>query len=114
MKIICGVAAALLLILSAPGFAAEGSETKKPKTMRDYIETRTELGTFEHMHGKRDNGALAGTVAPDFELMPLKFYEFGISEEDITQENAQELYAPVRLSDFKGKKPVVLIFGSYT
>ena len=53
-------------------------------------------------------------MAPDFELMPLKFYEFGLSNEDITVENASELYKPVKLSDFKGKKPVVLIFGSYT
>jgi peroxiredoxin len=37
-----------------------------------------------------------GDVAPDFELR------------DSNGEN------PVRLSDFKGKKPVALIFGSYT
>ncbi len=38
----------------------------------------------------------AGDVAPDFELR------------DVNGEN------PVRLSDFQGQKPVVLIFGSYT
>jgi peroxiredoxin len=37
-----------------------------------------------------------GDVAPDFELR------------DSNGEN------PVRLSDFKGKKPAALIFGSYT
>jgi peroxiredoxin len=37
-----------------------------------------------------------GDVAPDFELR------------DSNGEN------PVRLSDFKGKKPVALIFGSFT
>ena len=57
---------------------------------------------------------LVSKLAPDFELMPLKFYEFGIEEEEITLENAQQLYQPVRLSDFRDKKPVVLIFGSYT
>ncbi len=38
----------------------------------------------------------AGDAAPDFELR------------DASGEN------PVHLSDFKGQKPVVLIFGSYT
>lgn len=38
----------------------------------------------------------AGDIAPDFELC------------DVNGEN------PVRLSDFRGNKPVALIFGSYT
>ncbi len=38
----------------------------------------------------------AGEVAPDFELR------------DVNNENA------VRLSDFRGKKPVALVFGSFT
>jgi peroxiredoxin len=38
----------------------------------------------------------AGDVAPDFELR------------DVGGEN------PVRLSDFRGRKPVALIFGSFT
>jgi hypothetical protein len=38
----------------------------------------------------------AGDVAPDFELC------------DVDGEN------PVRLSDFQGRKPVALIFGSFT
>lgn len=38
----------------------------------------------------------AGDEAPDFELR------------DVNNEN------PVRLSDFRGKKPVALIFGSFT
>jgi peroxiredoxin len=38
----------------------------------------------------------AGDVAPDFELR------------DVDGEN------PVRLSDFRGRKPVALIFGSFT
>ena len=37
-----------------------------------------------------------GEVAPDFELR------------DVNGEN------PVRLSDFRGKKPVALVFGSFT
>ena len=38
----------------------------------------------------------AGDEAPDFELR------------DVTEENS------VRLSDFRGEKPVALVFGSYT
>ena len=60
------------------------------------------------------SGPAEGTVAPDFSLTPLKFYEFKIDEKEITENNAGDLYKPVSLSDFKGKKPVVLIFGSYT
>lgn len=51
--------------------------------------------------GKRppDNAPKVGADAPDFTLYRL---------DDKKQEK------PVKLSDFEGKKPVVLIFGSYT
>lgn len=51
--------------------------------------------------GKRppDNAPKVGSDAPDFTLYRL---------DDKKQEK------PVKLSDFEGKKPVVLIFGSYT
>ena len=42
------------------------------------------------------NAPKVGDIAPDFELR------------DINGKN------PVRLSDFRGQKPVALIFGSYT
>ena len=44
----------------------------------------------------RDSAPKPGTVAPDFDLK--------------TMDNKKS----VKLSDFKGKKPVVLIFGSIT
>ncbi len=53
----------------------------------------------EHMARQKQLDALApkvGDVAPDFEL------------HDVNGKN------PLRLSDFQGKKPVALIFGSYT
>ena len=78
------------------------------------IEGRFEHPDFRDMIGFYDNGPHHGTIAPDFELQPLGFYEFGIEHEEITEENAADLYKPVRLSDFRGHKPVVLIFGSYT
>ena len=61
-----------------------------------------------------DDAPKPGDDAPDFELMPLRFYDFQIDKTPITKENAGGLYAPVKLSSFRGKLPVVLIFGSYT
>lgn len=55
-----------------------------------------------------------GDPAPDFELMPLRIYDFQLDGGPVTEANAGELYEPVRLSAFRGKLPVVLIFGSYT
>ena len=68
----------------------------------------------EGIMGRTGGAPEEGEVAPDFELIPLKFYEFGIDKAEITEENAGMLYQPVKLSSFRGKKPVVLIFGSYT
>ncbi len=53
----------------------------------------------QHKNWQKKYDALApkvGDVAPDFELR------------DVSGDN------PVRLSDYIGKKPVALIFGSYT
>jgi hypothetical protein len=66
------------------------------------------------LRGRPENGPDVGEQAPDFALTPLKFYEFNIDETEITEDNAGKLYDAVRLSDFQGKKPVALIFGSYT
>ena len=54
-----------------------------------------------------------GEPAPDFELMPLRFYDFAI-DRGITKANAGSLFEPVKLSAFRGNLPVVLIFGSFT
>ena len=87
----------------------------KPRfILRESATTRMSDPDYNNIVGRGSNGPQVGEMAPDFELMPLKFYEFGLSDEDITVDNAGELYKPVKLSDFKGKKPVVLIFGSYT
>jgi len=80
----------------------------------EHARKRMSGGKYLDIHGRSGNGPKYGEEAPDFALMPLKFYEFGIDETEITEETAGLLYEPVRLSDFRGKKPVVLIFGSYT
>lgn len=60
-----------------------------------------------------ENPLKVGEPAPDFELMPLRFYDFAI-DRGITKDNAGTLFEPVQLSRFRGSLPVVLIFGSYT
>ncbi len=60
-----------------------------------------------------ENSLQVGEPAPDFELMPLRFYDFAI-DQGITKDNAQSLFEPVSLSSFRDSLPVVLIFGSYT
>ncbi len=82
--------------------------------IREQAQKRMTGEKYMDIHGRPGNGPKYGEEAPDFALMPLKFYEFGIDDTEITEETAGLLYEPVRLSDFRGKKPVVLIFGSYT
>ena len=62
---------------------------------------------------ENENSLQVGESAPDFELMPLRFYDFAI-DRGITKENAKSLFEPVSLSSFRDSLPVVLIFGSYT
>ena len=81
---------------------------------REQAQNRMTGEKYTDIIGRSGNGPKYGEEAPDFALMPLKFYEFGIDDTEITKETAGLLYEPVRLSDFRGKKPVVLIFGSYT
>ena len=61
-----------------------------PSHIRNRIDARAWQKQFNPLAPK------AGDIAPDFELR------------DVDGEN------PVRLSDFRGQKPVVLIFGSFT
>jgi peroxiredoxin len=62
--------------------------------MSEKIRNRTDATAWQKKYNIQ--APKAGDEAPDFELW------------DITGEN------PVRLSDFRGKKPVALIFGSFT
>lgn len=123
--------------LIAPGFSLGFQESdeqreRKEAVRKDRIQIRKSLRQMERMSRDKiearmnavnqagisgignDDAPKPGDEAPDFELMPLKFYDFKIDETPITKENAGALYQPVKLSSFRGKKPVVLIFGSYT
>ena len=92
------------------------SHEKGGSRLRDAIDSeraevrrdRIEVVDAEDIRGTAHNGPAVGEIAPDFSLTPL------IKDEDITEENVDAQHKPVRLSDFKGKKPVALIFGSYT
>lgn len=55
-----------------------------------------------------------GDPAPDFELMSLRFYDFEVGEPHARARGEQDPYQEVRLSAFAGKRPVALVFGSYT
>lgn len=73
-------------------------------------------GFFRELVGylKRSDHVEAGDVAPDFELVPLRFYDFDLGEPDELRNARAEAYQGVRLSAFKEVRPVALIFGSYT
>ena len=92
------------------------SLSEMDRTEQSKVSTRLNLVVDEGISGLAEDAKppKPGEMAPDFELTPLKFYEFHTRKPEITQENAQALYQPVRLSSFRGEKPVVLIFGSYT
>jgi hypothetical protein len=63
---------------------------------------------------KRSDQVGVGDLAPDFELVPLRFYDFDLDEPDEQRNARADAYQGVRLSAFRGAKPVALIFGSYT
>ncbi len=65
-------------------------------------------GFFEELVGylERDDQIEEGDMAPDFELPALRSYDFGAG---VTTADGN-----VRLSAFRGSRPVALVFGSYT
>ena len=68
----------------------KGEQTISMKT----IHNKKEAGIWQKKHNSL--APKLGDIAPDFELL------------DTKGQNA------IRLSDFRGKKPVVLVFGSFT
>ena len=62
--------------------------------MAGFMQSRREMRAWQKKYDAR--APKVGDIAPDFELR------------DINGEN------PVRLSGFRGQKPVALIFGSFT
>lgn len=103
---------AILIILLA---GCAGQRVDAPGVRED--EPGTRIGGFfrelvEYL--KRSDQVAVGDVAPDFELVPLRFYDFGLDETEESGKDHVDRYRRVRLSAFRGVKPVALIFGSYT
>lgn len=63
---------------------------------------------------RRSDQVDVGDLAPNFELVPLRFYDFDLGEPDAARNARAEGYAGVELAGFRGKRPVALVFGSYT
>ncbi len=105
------------LTILLPGIAqlqssAEDSHSKRPLSMRKEMMKRTSSAQYADIHGFHGNGPAVGTMAPDFILEPLEDYDFGLPTQELG--NSESDPASIRLSDFSGHKPVILIFGSYT
>ena len=66
---------------------------------------------FQEMgeYWKRKDLVDEGDLAPDFELFPLRDYS-----PEVTSRKQDADESKVRLSDFRGDRPVALVFGSYT
>ncbi len=121
---------AALLLLLAPVSAVlaqgdAGSDTRegaapdkkgesRPERRRENVQKRIQIVRDEEIYGGKDSGPGVGSDAPDFTLTPLKFYDFQVEDEEVTQQNAHKLFDKIQLSGFQGKRPVALIFGSYT
>lgn len=73
-------------------------------------------GFFRELVGylKRSDRVSVGDLAPDFDLVPLRFYDFARDEPDEERNARADAYRGVALGSFRGVKPVALIFGSYT
>ncbi len=81
-----------------------------------YRSDSTYLGFIMQMYSgwKTIDTVEQGDMAPDFALVPLRDYDFGIDATVFAAGPSQDGIPRVRLSEFRGEKPVALIFGSYT
>ncbi len=81
-----------------------------------YRSDSTYLGFIMQMYSgwKTIDTVEQGDMAPDFALVPLRDYDFGIDATVFAAGPSQDGILRVRLSEFRGEKPVALIFGSYT
>ena len=110
MRTLLSLLTAITLALPATAQLKETAtepHAKKPLTMREEMMRRTSSAKYSDILGRHGNGPAQGAFAPDFIFEPLEDYDFGT----LSSKSAE---TPIRLSDFKGHKPVVLIFGSYT
>ena len=97
-KKITAARAGCILAVALPYLVA-GCATERPKTGRPAEPTAS-----RKRPRRRDVALKVGQMAPDFELYTLE-HALGMQS---------KAAAKVRLSSFRGKRPVYLIFASYT
>ena len=108
--------ATLGCLMALPSIAQRRSRSdegdlRRPDSIRGQGMRRMSSAKYKDILGRPGNGPAVGTVAPDFELEPLEDHDFGVMSSNGAD---PETDSTLRLSTFKGLKPVVLIFGSYT
>ena len=109
---------ALLSILGATAPASRADAPDGPASSHgEEDDPGTRIGGFfRELVGylKRSDRVDVGDLAPDFELVPLRFRDFDLAEGEERRDGGADAYRGVRLSAFRHHRPVALIFGSYT
>ena len=103
LLVAAGLAALLVAVLAGAEITAQGRDSS---VIGFVMQARDRLRSSDLVE--------EGDAAPDFALVPLRRYDFGIDASFASDASRDEKYPLVRLSDFRGVKPVALIFGSYT
>jgi len=122
--LVSGAAGALALALAAGAFAqgrqgaAPGKQAAGPPDPPSWYaggkESRatTSQASLAGIAKGKPGGIEVGQYAPDFQLEPIEAYtDFAKWLGDKAPKSAEQ---KVMLSDFTGKAPIILLFGSYT
>jgi hypothetical protein len=114
---LCGIAALCLVLPVGIGARAQDRDDLKfeaGKNRQTSQQTQLRQAQQTRQRRTRPEAPKVGEEAPDFTLPAISVYDFMLEGKTVTRENAASFFEPVTLSDFKGKKPVALIFGSFT
>lgn len=99
----------LTLLLTLVALASPfGALHAQGRARRDSNSKRGKLSSIARRGTEK---AKTGILAPDFAL---PFLDESTAKPTFVSTDAESGSPRVRLSDFRGKRPVVLIFGSYT
>lgn len=101
--------------------AAGGGRGRGARGERGQRGQRGQRGEGRERGGERPTAPREGEMAPDFELetlYPVKpeadESKAAEAQSQTDEQEAQPMYESTKLSSFQGKRPVALIFGSYT
>ena len=88
--------------------------TRTALVIADLAVTVTSAAAQERrMRGRQDRAPKVGQDAPDFELQRV-IVSAKDAKEKATKSATKKKPKTLKLSSFEGKKPVVLVFGSFT